>query len=140
MIPSRHVTDALHAHLSETLTAPVGDHTAPNPAPSVYHVLEPLAGSTMEGLPVQARRIRYRVRTVAVTSTVATSRQAAEHHADQATHAILSRSHDVHGDGWEIGTRRIIADSGPVTDSGPAANVIRDYELWVAPADVTVGS
>lgn len=139
MIPASAVTDAILAHLADAVPAPVGDHTAPDtdPMPKIYHVLEsppgsttvPTGGVTASG----ARRLRYRVRTVANLSHVAASRQAAEIHADGVMLALTTRAHVIDGDGWEIGARLIVGDSGVITDSGPAANVVRDYELFVAP-------
>ena len=132
-IPRGPVTDAILTHLATQCAAPVGDHTAPHPAPSIYHVLEGVDGSRLDGAlgdPAMLWRLRIRVRTVAVSSHVATSRQACEHHADQATAAILDRTPPIDGDGWQAGHRALVGDSGPLTE-GPAVNIVRDYEMLV---------
>lgn len=135
LIAQRLITDALLDYLTGTLSTPVGDHTAPTPPPKQYHVLSGAPGSTLIvtlGSHSAARTIRYRINTVAIADNIATSREAAESNADAATDAILSRATTISGDGWQIGARYLIGDSGPITDSGPAVNIVRDYEIHVA--------
>lgn len=136
MTPLAAIYTAVHTHLVDTLDSPVGDLTAPNPAPTLYHVIELPPGAIFDGgltCPEQRRYVTVNVRTVAKNTDPTVARQAALDHADRADAAMLDRTTPISGAGWTVAARQQTSDSGALIE-GPVVNVVRSYRLMVAAA------
>ncbi len=134
MIPANDVTDAILAALRGTGgdALPVGDHTAPNPAPALYGVLETPPGSIDAGSlgePGDAITVMVRVRAVAKNTTITAARQGATHLLDELVDRL--RTTAITGTGWAV-TGRTHLGRGPVIVEGPVANATDDWALLVS--------
>lgn len=133
MMRQNPIATAVLTLLDAQLTPPVGDHTAPDPAPAIYHVLEGMAGvhDGPMAAPGVELDVTLTIRTVAINSSTGVARQAAIDNADRAGAVLLGRQHAIAGTGWEITGRELVSDSGPIVE-GPAVNVVRQYRLRAA--------
>lgn len=134
MIPANDVTDAILTALRGTGSdaLPVGDHTAPNPAPALYGVLETPPGGADAGSlgePGDAITVRVRIRAVAKNTTITAARQGATHLLDELVDRL--RTETIAGAGWTVSGRTHLG-RGPVDIEGPVANATDDWALLVS--------
>ena len=138
MIDLGAVTQAVRDRVDAGVTVPVTVTTAPatTPRPVSYCVIELPPGTVRTGtvaLPEDGATFRVRVRAVARSNQNDVARREVQRVTHQATLALLDRTQPITGTGWAVSGRTMVSDSG-VDVEGEVANLVVDFDLYVAPA------
>lgn len=135
MIDFGAVTQAVKATLADTgVTVAVA--TAPASPPTSYAVLELPPGATRTGTlsePEAQALYRCRIRSVARSNQVDVARREAQRVATILATALLDRTVELAGDGWEVTGRTQDADGGILVE-GDVVNHVADFLLEISVA------
>lgn len=136
LINIQELDDAVLAYLLAGTDKPGRLHTAPQPVPDLYWVLQRPPGTQRTGtmgLPEQGLDYRCRILAVAKSSDIEQAGRAATALATELAGVLLDRAVPLAGDGWSVEGRTQLADGG-LDPEGRVANATADFTLMVSPA------